>query len=342
MTTVLWRRLRPTAATVTVDESTGPQSDDTTNAGVISLFAGVVNAGTDLAATDGAAQYATKAGLVLTTGSSAGADQEGATTLLSLSINGGNGTDSGVTTTDGHKIYLEKEGDLIVGRVDSNNDGVVSTAEIAAFAIAIDPTTGDVSVAQYVSLHNNTAEIGVPDASEINTLAGKVSAVVTVTDGDGDVSTASTDVGGQIHFADDGPIASVTPATPTVTVDESTGLQSDDTTNAVVISLFAGVVNAGTDLAATDGAAQYATKAGLVSTGSFAGADQENATAVISISINGGNGIDSGLTTTDGHKIYLEQEGNLIVGRVDSNNDGLSRRRRLRRLRSRSIRRRVM
>src|SRR5205814_2804582 len=63
--------------------------------------------------------------------------QEGATTAISLSISA-NGIDSGLTTTDGHKIYLEKEGNLIVGRVDSNNDGLVSTAEIAAFAIAID------------------------------------------------------------------------------------------------------------------------------------------------------------------------------------------------------------
>ena len=255
-------------------------------------------------------------------GSSIGADQEGATTVFSLSINGGNGTNSGLTTTDGHKIYLEKEGDLIVGRVDSNNDGVVSTAEIAAFAIAIDPTTGTVSVAQYVSLHNNTAEIGVPDASEVNVLTGKISAVVTVTDGDGDVSTASTDDWRPDPLCRRWSDRAITPATPTVTVDETTGLQSDDTTNAVVISLFAGVVNAGTDLAATDGAAQYATKAGLVSTGSYRLARTRKATTVISISINGGNGIDSGLTTTDGHKIFLEQEGNLIVGRVDSNNDG--------------------
>src|SRR4029079_17418551 len=158
----------------------------------------------------------------------------------------------------------------------------------------------------------------VPDASEINTLAGKINAVVTVTDGDGDVATASTDIGGQLHFADDGPSASIAPGA-TVTVDESPNLQSDDTTNAAVISLFAGVVNPGTDLAATDGAAQYATKAGLVSTaGSTAGADQEGATTVLSLAIVGGNGTDSGLTTTDGHQILLFTEGNLIVGRYET------------------------
>ena len=58
------------------------------------------------------------------------------------------------------QIFLENEGNLIVGRVDSNNDGLVSTAENAAFAVAIDPTTGVLSVVQYVSLHHGTAESG--------------------------------------------------------------------------------------------------------------------------------------------------------------------------------------
>src|SRR5205814_7876411 len=107
-------------------------------------------------------------------------------------------------------------------------------------------------------------------------LGGKISAVVTVTDGDGDVATSSTDIGGQIHFADDGPTAAIAPTQATVTVDESPNLQSDDTTNAGVISLFAGVVNVGTDLAATDGAAPDATTAELVSpAGSAAGAELE-------------------------------------------------------------------
>ena len=82
--------------------------------------------------------------------------------MFSLSISGG--INSGLTTTDGHRsdLFLEKEG-IIVGRVDSNNDaGGVTATDNAAFAVAIDSTTGVVSVAQYVSLHNNTAEIGVP------------------------------------------------------------------------------------------------------------------------------------------------------------------------------------
>src|SRR5437762_13771397 len=85
---------------------------------------------------------------------------------------------AGLTTTDGHKIYLEKEGDLIVGRVDSDNDGSVSTAEIAAFAIAIDPTSGDVSEIGRASCRERAAEVGVAVGGESNTMGGKVSAGV--------------------------------------------------------------------------------------------------------------------------------------------------------------------
>ena len=98
----------------------------------------------------------------------------------------------------------------------------------------------------------------------ITLAAGLVSLTATVTDVNNNSASASVDVGPHLTFLDDGPIAAIAPTTATVTVDETTGLQSDDTTNAGVISLFAGVVNPGTDLAATDGAAQYAQSAAAV------------------------------------------------------------------------------
>ena len=75
----------------------------------------------------------------------------------------------------------------------------------AAFAIAIDPDTGVISVAQYQSLHH-------PDGSDANDsidLSGLIRAVLTVTDGDGDKAVASADVGQLIRFVDDGPTASI-------------------------------------------------------------------------------------------------------------------------------------
>ncbi len=318
---------------VTHDESAGLQNgiatptpggdanDNDTNAGsVVSLFGGVSNTGTDLSSPG----YATSNGAVVDiSGSSTGEDNEAATTVLSLSIVGGDGSDSGLTTTDGQTIRLYLENGLIVGRV----DGAESSPGAAAFAIVIGQD-GSISVAQYISLHH-------PDtgsADDAVSLAGKVRAVVTVTDGDGDVDTAQVGIGGAIRFEDDGPTAVIERVEGVrVTHDESAGLQNasatptpqgdaldDDTGNPDVIALFAGVNNVGTDLEG------YAASAGPVVSiaGTSTGEDNEGATTVLSLEITGGDGTDSGLTTTDGQVIRLYMENGLIVGRVDGGDQG--------------------
>ncbi|WP_185966231.1 retention module-containing protein [Ectopseudomonas mendocina] len=318
---------------VTHDESAGPQNgiatptpggdanDNDTNAGsVVGLFSSVSNTGTDLSSPG----YATSKGAVVDiSGSSTGEDNEGATTVLSLSIVGGDGSDSGLTTTDGQTIRLYLENGLIVGRV----EGGETSPGAAAFAIAIGQD-GSISVAQYISLHH-------PDtgsADDAVSLAGKVRAVVTVTDGDGDVDTAQVGIGGAIRFEDDGPTAVIQRVEGVrVTHDESAGLQNatetptpqgdaldDDTGNPDVIALFAGVSNVGTDLEG------YAASAGPVVSiaGTSTGEDNEGATTVLSLEITGGDGTDSGLTTTDGQVIRLYMENGLIVGRVDGDDQG--------------------
>ncbi|MGN0924505.1 retention module-containing protein, partial [Ectopseudomonas mendocina] len=318
---------------VTHDESAGLQNgiatptpggdanDNDTNAGsVVGLFSSVSNTGTDLSSPG----YATSNGAVVDiSGSSTGEDNEGATTVLSLSIVGGDGSDSGLTTTDGQTIRLYLENGLIVGRV----DGGETSPGAAAFAIAIGQD-GSISVAQYISLHH-------PDtgsADDAVSLAGKVRAVVTVTDGDGDVDTAQVGIGGAIRFEDDGPTAVIQRVEGVrVTHDESAGLQNatetptpqgdaldDDTGNPDVIALFAGVSNVGTDLEG------YAASAGPVVSiaGTSTGEDNEGATTVLSLEITGGDGTDSGLTTTDGQVIRLYMENGLIVGRVDGGDQG--------------------
>src|SRR6185369_11129640 len=216
-------------------------------------------------------------------------------------------------------IFLFEEGSLIVGRYETDGVAGITTADTAAFAVAID-NSGNVSVVQYVSLHHDSADGPTPptDISEADLLTGKITALVTVTDGDGDKAQASVDLGGQIQFLDDGPTAAIS-TTGTVKVDETVaGTQGDETTDAAVIALFAGVASKGTDLSTP----QYATKAGLVSTaGSSFGADNEGATTAISLSISA-PGVDSGLTTTDGHHIFLFNEGGLIVGRYET--DGVA------------------
>ncbi|OEC46083.1 hypothetical protein A7D27_04530 [Pseudomonas sp. 1D4] len=312
---------------VTLDESAGLQNgtatpgvpgdagnQDSSDPAVAALFSGVQNAGSDLASPG----YAQSNGPVVdVSGSSTGEDEEGATTVLSLSIVGGDGTDSGLTTTDGRSIVLSLEGGLVVGRIVGGSlDGQ------AAFAVAIGQD-GTLNVAQYVSLFHPDTSSGDDGVS----LTGKINAVVTVTDGDGDVAVDQVGVGAAVRFEDDAPIASIQRVEGRgVTHDESPELQNATTTPAPagdaddndvaskeVAALFDGVDNVGTDLL---GFAQ--SEGPLVSTaGSSFGEDQEDATVELSLAVTGGDGVDSGLTTTDGQVIRLYVENGLVVGRVE-------------------------
>jgi len=170
------------APTVAHDETAGidADADDPTAAAVVALFNGVSNVSGDLSPTgyaqnlrDDGQHYVIAGGkaiagpfatdelawhwidrnetpetwtwhVVSSTGSSFGADQEGGTTAFSLAVSAA-GVDSGLDTTDGTNIFLFKEGDLVVGRIGD-------AAGAAAFAIAINSTSGVVSVAQYASI----------------------------------------------------------------------------------------------------------------------------------------------------------------------------------------------
>ncbi|MCZ4322268.1 retention module-containing protein [Pseudomonas anguilliseptica] len=315
-------------ADVTHDETAGLQNfwhtwalgDITDNdVAYLSVFDGVANKGTDISPT-GFAKSATP--VVTTLGSSYGEDEEGATVQLSLVVKNGNGDDSGLRTTDGHSITLHLEGALIVGRIVGGAD-----AGKAAFAIAIG-ADGSLSLAQYVSLEH---PIGGSSFDEAVSLAGKIQAVVTVTDGDGDVAVDKVDVGSVIRFEDDGPTANISLVRNAgVTHDESAGLQNavatplipgdaNDNDVADLSALFAAVGTPGTDLDPVG----YAQSSGAVVSvsGSSVGQDEEGATIVLSLALQGSNGMDSGLKTTDGFTIRLHVEGDLVVGRVDGGAD---------------------
>jgi hypothetical protein len=132
--------------------------------------------------------------LVTTSGIDYNADGPG-TTDISLAITGGDGADSGLDTTDGTSIFLYDNNGVIEGRVGGETGDV-------AFALSVD-NSGQVTVAQYESLWHPT-----PGGSydEPVDLAGKINAVVTVTDGDGDVATDNVAIGDYISFEDDGPV----------------------------------------------------------------------------------------------------------------------------------------
>ena len=106
-------------------------------------------------------------------------------------------------------LYLQTTGPmagLILGRVgiEASSTAGLDTPDpngTVAFALAIDPASGKVYIADYLSLHNPLA--GSTSAAyddQINLAPNTVGVVVTLTDGDGDtISTSGTDVSSRIQ-----------------------------------------------------------------------------------------------------------------------------------------------
>ena len=156
--------------------------------------------------------------------------------------------------------FFISQGDFIVGRIGGSNG-------TAAFAIHIDGN-GVVTVAQYLSIkhddindhdENNDNGQNSGDDQAVNeipnpiqqTLEGKINAVLTVTDYDGDSSTDKIGIGGKIIFEDDGPKLKDLELkhNADVTHDETPGNQNNDITGP--LSVFSGVANPGIDPHAT-------------------------------------------------------------------------------------------
>ena len=95
----------------------------------------------------------------------------------------------------------------IIGTVGVDAANPSLTGKVA-FAIALDPLTGQVYVAQYLSLHQDSATNTPNDL--LSLAAGSVGVTVTLTDGDGDQVTSAADIGTHINFLDDGP-SNITP-----------------------------------------------------------------------------------------------------------------------------------
>ncbi|MCC8970139.1 beta strand repeat-containing protein [Bradyrhizobium brasilense] len=207
------------AATIGVDETPGVQTTSgasdvlgstaiTFNGAastVAALFSTVANKGvdTDVSAAsldNGALSFAsTGASSILTVaGGSFGSDGAGSTTYALSVLSAA----SGLTLTDGTGIALSLDASgRIIGTV-GNDVANPSLTGQTAFAIAIDPITGQLYVADYLSLHHNSTA----SSNDLLTMtAGKIGATVTLTDADGDHVTATADISTHISFLDDGP-----------------------------------------------------------------------------------------------------------------------------------------
>ncbi|MGY3195637.1 hypothetical protein ACVIWU_005003 [Bradyrhizobium sp. USDA 4509] len=172
---------------------------------VAALFSTVANKGvdTDVSAAsldNGALSFAsTGASSILTVaGGSFGSDGAGSTTYALSVLSAA----SGLTLTDGTGIALSLDASgRIIGTV-GNDAANPSLTGQTAFAIAIDPITGQLYVADYLSLHHNSTA----SPNDLLTMtAGKIGATVTLTDADGDHVTATADISTHISFLDDGP-----------------------------------------------------------------------------------------------------------------------------------------
>ena len=218
------------AATAGVDETPGVQTtggasdvlgsstvtfNGVAGTSVASLFASVATKGvdTDVAANvldNGALSFASSGAVALVTVGALnyGADGPAASGAEKFALTVNNAA-SGLTLTDGTAVTLSLDGSgRVIGTtgVDATNSALSNKV---AFAIALDPLTGQVYVAQYLSLHQDSLTNTPNDL--LSLAAGRVGVTVTLTDGDGDqVSSAAADIGIHINFLDDGP-SNITP-----------------------------------------------------------------------------------------------------------------------------------
>ena len=298
--------LTPSVGQVTHDETAGAQNiitslftpgdnDDNDVNGPLSVFTAVADKGNDMLG------FAKSIVPIVVSVVVYGADSENATQSLSLQINGGDGTDSGLKTTAGNSINLSLESHgIVVGRVVGGEfDGK------AAFAVSLGQD-GKVSIAQYISLDHPLTN----SSDEAVTLSGKISAVITAVDGDGDKAVDQVAIGHVVRFEDDGPRATIRIVGTKAAADESLGLQDGDTNDAAVAALFTSVTTLGGQPASHSFAQG---KDALVTTTHNFGQDEEGAGTSLKFEIIKP---DSGLMTTDGRAITLSNEGGLIVGRI--------------------------
>ncbi|WP_020162669.1 retention module-containing protein [Cycloclasticus pugetii] len=199
----------------------------------------------------------------------AAAGADGGTTVVTLSITS---AATGLKVTDGGYPITLVEGSSdseVIGQY-TDGDDVLQTA----FTVSID-SDGVLTVTQNVAMVHPESPNEYDEAVD---LAGELSAVVTVTDGDLDVATDSVAIGDQITFEDDG---------PTVIAPEVAYVTNSGSASALLIPLdFDNNVDD-----------NY-------------GADQPGTVTFANIAVSG---TDSG-QTAGGSIIYLYTNGTIVIG----------------------------
>ncbi|MGX6643053.1 enhanced entry virulence factor RtxA, partial [Legionella pneumophila] len=229
--------------------------------------------------------------LIDTSTSEMGGDYKNATMTHLLKI-----TDavSGIQATDGTPInlFLESNGD-ITGRA-----GDIGAP--ALFAIRMNPNTGAISVAQYGPIK----QFDTNSHDEAVDLTGRISAVVTAKDSDGDESNAEIPIGQLIVFEDDGPSVAVN-------VGNEAGI--------LLTTQDADTIGTATDAAVTS-----ANFGNVFSNTPNYGADGAGSTVMsYSLGLIAASGADSGLDS-NGSNIYLYDISGTIVGSTSATQAGVN------------------
>jgi T1SS-143 domain-containing protein len=291
------------AGLVRHDETAGPDGDADDVASPLAVFAAVATVSTDMTAA-----YAQGSASVINSNASSGGQDGLVSTAYSLNVASA-GVDSGLDTTEGISILLFKEGALVVGRISGGTDNGE-----AAFAVAIDASTGVLSVVQYHSIKHPTGGASHDESLAIDNAA--LLAVATVTDGDGDTQAASVGIGARVAFQDDGPTASAALGAGLVRHDETAGPDGDADDVASPLAVFAAVATVSTDMTAA-----YAQgSASVINSNASSGGQDGLVSTAYSLNVASA-GVDSGLDTTEGISILLFKEGALVVGRISGGTD---------------------
>ncbi|MES0885241.1 DUF5801 repeats-in-toxin domain-containing protein, partial [Roseibium sp. SCP14] len=316
----------------------GDQNDSSPSTGVPSIIdTGSIAKGDDpdVANTGGAAiASAVTSDPIVNVTAFFGADGPAAENSIQYALSFGSNF-TGLTVTDGSAIVLvdvNGDGSVIVGQVSGGEfDGQ------AAFALAINPETGILTVEQYLSLDHPlqaTSSNGFNSYDEGVSLASSdLQVSVIVTDGDGDQVVAESEVsddqegssafiGWQIRFEDDGPALSVQENSDAmITVDEGDQNAGSPSTG-VPATIDTGSIIKGDDpdVANTGGVAIASAASGvaLVDASVLFGADGPATEGSLTYAFT----LDFGFTdlrVTDGSAITLVDvhgDGSVIVGQV--------------------------
>src|SRR5262245_40513461 len=227
---------------------------------------------------------------------------DGATISYALSINGGNGTASGlIDSHTGLPDVLVLNGNTIEGHVGT-------TGGALAFTITVDSATGNVTFTEYRAVAQPFGTN--PDGGEgVSLTAGIVNLTATITDKDGNFQTASRDLGSRLTITDDGPTIAVAGTAPSLTLSEThlTATALDD------------------NIAGSAPNAALTTTSGNFSTAFTSVRGADGATISYALSITGGNGTASGLIDSHtGQADVLVLNGNTIEGHVGTTGGALA------------------